>query len=88
MDEQVLLERIRQLTEQVFDFVLDSLVDPHSALKVAPLDLQSAKAVGRVARASVPDMPDRIIAAMALQPGIPLVTRDWEIAASGIPVIW
>jgi predicted nucleic acid-binding protein len=33
-------------------------------------------------------MPDRIIAATALHLGLPLVTRDLRIQASGIPTIW
>lgn len=37
---------------------------------------------------AVPDMPDRMIAATALQLGFPLVTTDSAIRASGIPTIW
>ncbi|WP_437730494.1 hypothetical protein [Sorangium sp. So ce1335] len=39
--------------------------------------------VDRGARADVPDMPDRIIAATAVSLGVPLVTRDGKIGASG-----
>jgi predicted nucleic acid-binding protein len=33
-------------------------------------------------------MPDRIIAATALHLGLPLVTRDARIVASGINTVW
>lgn len=41
-----------------------------------------------IPRRAVPEMPDRMIAATALQTGLPLVTADMEIRASGIPTIW
>jgi predicted nucleic acid-binding protein len=50
--------------------------------------LDVAKAVRRIARKSVPDLPDRVIAATALALGLPLVTRDGKIRASGIETIW
>jgi predicted nucleic acid-binding protein len=45
-------------------------------------------AMARVPRDQVPDLPDRIIAATALHLGVPLVTRDRQITASGIATIW
>ena len=59
-----------------------------SGLVVVPLDLNVAEAVGRIARESVPDMPDRIIAATALYLKVPLVSRDRKIRASEITTIW
>ncbi|HLA78333.1 MAG TPA: hypothetical protein VJU18_12195 [Vicinamibacteria bacterium] len=47
-----------------------------------------ARCVALIPRESVPDMPDRIIAATALQVGVPLVTRDGRIRASGLDVVW
>jgi len=41
-----------------------------------------------VARDTVPDMPDRVIAATALSLGIPLVSRDGKIRDSQIQTIW
>ena len=61
---------------------------PDSDLRLVPLDRGVAEAVGRIAREEVPDMPDRIIAATALHLGLPLVTRDGRIRASGIQTIW
>ena len=53
-----------------------------------PLDSTVAQAVARVARADVPDMPDRIIAASALVLDVPLVTRDHRIRAANVKTIW
>lgn len=58
------------------------------ALVLVPLDLLVAHTVGRVPRSAVPDMPDRIIAATALHLGVPLVTADHKIRASGVQTIW
>ncbi len=41
-----------------------------------------------VPRETVPDMPDRIIAATALRHNLPLLTRDSRIQAAGIKTIW
>ncbi|WP_437928801.1 type II toxin-antitoxin system VapC family toxin [Sorangium sp. So ce291] len=57
------------------------------SIEVVPIDARIAFGVDRVARADVPDMPDRIIAATAVSLGVPLVTRDGKIGASGVQTI-
>lgn len=64
------------------------LDQPNSDLELAPLNRDVADAVQRIPREQVPDMPDRIIAATALHLGLPLVTRDGRIRASGIETVW
>jgi len=44
--------------------------------------------LARIPRDSIPDMPDRIIAATAKHLGLSLISRDSKITASGINVIW
>ena len=61
---------------------------PGTALEEAPLTGDVVDAMRRVPRDKVPDMPDRIVAATAVQLGIPLVTADAQIHASGTPTIW
>lgn len=56
-------------------------------VKIVPVDEWVAHHLAQIIRTTVPDMPDRIIAATALSLGIPLVTRDEKIRASGIPII-
>jgi predicted nucleic acid-binding protein len=55
---------------------------------IAPLDLAVSRAVARIPRDQVPDLPDGVIAAAALVRRLPLVTRDGKIRASGIETIW
>ncbi|MCA6612690.1 MAG: type II toxin-antitoxin system VapC family toxin [Pseudanabaena sp. M158S2SP1A06QC] len=53
-----------------------------------PLDFEIAKAIANIPRETVPEMPDRIIAATALYLNIPLVTKDSKIQAANIQTIW
>jgi PIN domain nuclease of toxin-antitoxin system len=74
------------------DIVLDQLTqateDPASGIVLAPVTPDVAQALKRVPRKLVPDMPDRIIVATAVQLGLPLVTADTQIQSSGIATIW
>ena len=71
---------------------LDALVvaisGPTSGFVIAPLDQQTALNVRDIDRMTVPDMPDRVIAATALSLGLPLLTRDRKIRASNVVTIW
>ncbi|MBZ5618987.1 MAG: hypothetical protein LAQ69_09725 [Acidobacteriia bacterium] len=42
----------------------------------------------RVPRAEVPDIPDRIVAAMGLYFGVPVLRRDGRIRASNVQTVW
>jgi PIN domain nuclease of toxin-antitoxin system len=56
---------------------------------VAALDHHTAKALQQVPRLAVPDMPDRIITATALQHSLPLITKDEDIKKSAIvTTVW
>jgi len=59
-----------------------------SGLVLVDLTAEVANAVARVPRFEVPDMPDRIIAATALHPGLPLISRDRKIQLFGVNTIW
>lgn len=76
------------LTESIFKELVDSLLAANTALTVASLTLDIARALKEVPKNSIPDMPDRIIAATALYFGLPLITRDRKIQASQIESIW
>lgn len=67
--------------------------DPAEPIDALPLTIDVARALDRVPRAEVPDMPDRIIAATAVAYGLPLVSADSDIQGSAtlaglVPVIW
>ncbi|MCI0394026.1 MAG: hypothetical protein L0332_23190 [Chloroflexi bacterium] len=53
-----------------------------------PVDLKIARALSRVDAGRVPDMPDRIVAATAVQHNVPIISRDGKIKLSGIKTIW
>jgi PIN domain nuclease of toxin-antitoxin system len=67
----------------------NALGDPMGSMVIAPLDAAVAKAVQKISRITVPDMPDRIIAATAVHLNADLVTRDRRLqGALGNRSIW
>ncbi|MGH2543855.1 MAG: type II toxin-antitoxin system VapC family toxin, partial [Ardenticatenaceae bacterium] len=78
-----------RLDAALVDQVLVMLDTVGGSYTVAPLDQNTARAMHRIPRSAVPDMPDRIIAATAHQWGLPLITRDAKIHSAGVvTVIW
>jgi len=77
--------RLPVATLDRLDHVLD---DPGSGLTIRSLDKDVARSLRSVRRDLIPDMPDRIIAATAIHLGLPLVTGDRKIQASGILTLW
>lgn len=56
--------------------------------RIISLDESVAFALANIKRETVPEMPDRIIAATAQYLSIPLVTQDNAIKASDIQTLW
>ena len=83
-----LIERGRLAAEELTR-VLNAADDPNVGIMLAPLDRNITATIQQIDRATVPDMPDRIIAATALSLSLPLVTRDAKIQAlTTIQTIW
>ena len=83
-----LVEKAR-FTEEVLTRIINALDNPNVGIVLAPLDRNVSGAIRQIDRATVPDMPDRIIAATAFSLGLPLVTRDLRIQAlTTIQIIW
>ena len=61
---------------------------PDSDFEAVPLTVEIALRLREIPRSSVPDLPDRVIAATALALGLPVVTHDAKIRASSIEMIW
>ena len=77
-----------RLHPAVLPRILAELDDRATTLALAPLDLGVVLALQDIPRHEVPDLPDRVIAATAWHYGVPLVTRDRAIRASGVETIW
>lgn len=83
-----LVERGR-LVETVFDRLAIALDDPTTGVVSLPVDRTIAQTFRQIPRATVPEMPDRIIAATALSLNLPLVTRDLKIQQlTTIQTVW
>jgi PIN domain nuclease of toxin-antitoxin system len=77
-----------RLPRIVLETVEAHLDIPNPAIVAISIDLMVARSLRRIPRSLVPDMPDRVIAATALHLGLPLITRDSKIRASGVSTIW
>jgi PIN domain nuclease of toxin-antitoxin system len=82
-----LVERGR-IAADAFQRFVDELRQDNPAFVIVPLNFMIANVLREIPRDIVPDMPDRIIAAMALHLGLPLITRDRRLQAVGIRTIW
>jgi PIN domain nuclease of toxin-antitoxin system len=86
--EIVYLVEKGRLPGVIIDRLTAALSDSSAAFVIAPLTESVALAVQRISRNIVADMPDRIIAATALDLNLPLVTRDSDISKAGITTVW
>ena len=79
----------RRIASDLLQRILAVLNEPDPSLIVVPIDLAISIAIQNIDRDTVPDMPDRIIAATALHLNLPLITRDRKIQAErAIITIW
>ena len=65
-----------------------ALADPEYVVEEVPFTGEVVEAMRQIPRKSVPDMPDRIVAATAAYLGVPVISRDGRIRASRIQTIW
>ncbi len=86
--EVVYLVEKERLPKIALTRLIKALTKNNTGFEIYPLNLGVALAIRKISRASVPDMPDRIIAATALHLKMPLVTRDSKIQASAIITLW
>jgi len=86
--EIVYLVEKKRLPESAYDDLKLVLNDPTRVLKEIQVSAGVVEAMRQVSRESVPDMPDRIIAATGVFLRVPVISRDGLIRASGIKTIW
>ena len=73
----------------VLQRLTEVLTEPEAEIAIVPLDLAIGLTIQNLDRDTVPDMPDRIIAATAYHLKLPLITRDRKIQAlQNIRTIW
>ena len=90
----VSLAEIVYLTEKaripavVYEELRVALADPDHVFKEAELTVEVVEAMRTIPRTAVPDLPDRLVAATAVYFGVPVLSRDGKIRASGVRTIW
>ena len=87
--EIVYLVEKQRIPQESIDSVT-GLLDAHATnYRLTPIMPATIHAMQMVPRQLIPDMPDRIITATALELGLPLITKDSKItAANVVKVIW
>lgn len=86
--EMVYLVEKGRIQPQHFTRLAHELSEPSSMFREIVIDLKIARMMPRVDIKQIPDMPDRIIAATALQLDVPLISRDGKIKLSDIETLW
>lgn len=87
--ELIYLTEKGRIPTDVLDMLRVALDDPTTAFRLFEVSGEVADEVENIPRLTVPDMPDRIIAATALHLNLPLVTKDHKIQAQqNIRTIW
>ena len=78
-----------KIPQDVLNLLRDSLDDLTTALRLIDISREIGDKVENITRLTVPDMPDRIIAATALHLNLPLITKDIKIQAlQNIQTLW
>ncbi len=84
-----LVEKGRDIIESDLRLVVEKLNSPLSALTFAPLNQGTAEDLEQIPRSTVPDMPDRLIAATAYNLDLPLISKDTSIRnLQNVKIIW
>lgn len=68
--------------------LITALADPENTLIELPVTASIARAMQRMLRDQVSDMPDRIIAATAVSLDVPIISRDSKIRSASLQTIW
>ena len=87
--ELIYLAEKNKIPPDVLDLLRDALDNSTTAFRLIEVSREIADEVENIPRSTVPDMPDRIIAATALHLNLPLVTKDHRIqAVTSVQTIW
>ena len=86
--EIVYLMEKSKIPQEAINHVMNLLDLPTTNYRLTQITTATVRALQSLPRQSIPDMPDRIIAATALELDLPLITRDEKITAANVKVIW
>lgn len=87
--ELVFLSERGAIPTVLVDRLLSDLGAAPENYRVVPLDLDVVNHLREIPAASVPEMPDRVIAATARATQTRLISRDERLAsAAGVAVVW
>jgi PIN domain nuclease of toxin-antitoxin system len=87
--ELIFLVEKNKIPADVVVSLRNAIDDPTTAFRLIELSREISDAVENISRLTVPEMPDRIIAATALHLNLPLITKDTKIQAlQNIQIIW
>jgi PIN domain nuclease of toxin-antitoxin system len=86
--EVVYLQEKRKIPDDISAQFNRAMNSKTSGLRLYPLTREVVTALTQIPRVSVPDMPDRIIAATALHLAVPLISRDRRIQLSEVETVW
>jgi PIN domain nuclease of toxin-antitoxin system len=86
--EIIYLQEKGRIAPDLLTQLQTELTAGETGLLLANLTLAVTTALATIPRSAIPDMPDRIVAAMALHLGLPLISRDQRIQLSAIDTIW
>ncbi len=82
-----LVDKVR-LPLSAYEEVRQALGSSEHVFTEAVVNAEIAQAMRQIPRDEIPDMPDRIVAATALQLGVPVISRDRRIQGSSLSTIW
>ena len=86
--EMIYLTEKKRIPRPILERAVALFTESPGAFAVMPVDLGIAQTLLLPETQSIPDMPDRIIAATAVYLDVPLVSRDRKIELSPIQTIW
>ncbi|EDN66224.1 PilT-like protein [Beggiatoa sp. PS] len=87
--ELVYLVEKARIPEKSIDNLIKLLEKNPINYQLVQIELSTIRAMQSISRQLIPDMPDRIIAATALELGLPLITKDQKITeVNVVEVIW
>jgi PIN domain nuclease of toxin-antitoxin system len=87
--ESIFLVQRRRADEEVIKVMLDLSENPAAGIYIYPLNKTVVRALSHFGPATIPESPDRIIAATALHLSLPLLTADLAIQSSElVETVW